>query len=176
MNLLYEDMDGQNNMNTYTKQIDDPTISFEEYINGFNPEPNCNHNPDPNPNPDPNTMGNDDESGRVTELGSSEHHGPSDPCEISTSYSVGIAKSGIVKDKDIDEHDIIMNTIADSGADIDVISGTMKDTYSNITKLVNTTLNGIGGASRVHESADYEHLEGLHTRQGIVRRNLRGRL
>ena len=61
-----------------------------------------------------------------------------------------------------------MNTIADSGADIDVITGKQKDTYENITQLVNTTLNGIGGTSRVHESADYEHLEGLHTTQGIV--------
>jgi len=57
-----------------------------------------------------------------------------------------------------------MNTIADSGADIDVISGKEKDSYNNITKLV----NGIRGASRVHESADHEHLEGLHTTQGIV--------
>ena len=54
------------------------------------------------------------------------------------------------------------------GADIDVITGKQKDTYENITQLVNTTLNGIGGTSRVHESADYEHLEGLHTTQGVV--------
>ena len=38
-----------------------------------------------------------------------------------------------------------MNTIADSGADIDVISGKEKESYNNITKLVNTTLNGIWG-------------------------------
>ena len=46
--------------------------------------------------------------------------------------------------------------------------GKEKGPCNNITKLVNTTLNGIGGASRVHESADHEHLEGLHTTQGIV--------
>ena len=63
----------------------------------------------------------------------------------------------------IKNNDIIMNTIADSGADIDVITGKHKDTYENITQVVNTTLNGIGGTSRVHE-----HLEGLHTTQGIV--------
>ena len=113
-------------------------------------------------------MGDDDESNRITELDSSEHHRPSDPYETPTSHSVGISKSNIIEDKSIDEHDIIMNTIADSGADIDVISGKEKESYNNITKLVNTTLNGIGGASRVHESADHEHLEGLHTTQGIV--------
>ena len=37
-----------------------------------------------------------------------------------------------------------MNTIADSGADIDVITGKHKDTYENITQLVNTTLQGSG--------------------------------
>ena len=61
-----------------------------------------------------------------------------------------------------------MSTIADSGADIDVMTGKQKDTYENITQLVNTTLNSIGGTSRVHELADYEHLEGLRTTQGIV--------
>ena len=73
-------------------------------------------------------------------------------------------------ENEIHDNDIIMNTIADSGGDIDVITGQHKDTYTNITKLVNTTLNGIGGsgASRVHESADHEHLPGLNTNQGIV--------
>ena len=70
-------------------------------------------------------------------------------------------------ENEIHDNDIIMNTIADSGADIDVITGQHKDTYTNITKLVNTTPNGIGGASRVHESADHEHLPGLNTNQGI---------
>ena len=51
---------------------------------------------------------------------------------------------------------------------LDVISGRKKDSYTNITKLVNATLNGIGGPSRVHESADHAHLKGLHTDQGIV--------
>ena len=45
MNLLYEDMNNQHDMDTYTKQIENPKISFEDYINGFN------SNPNPNPNP-----------------------------------------------------------------------------------------------------------------------------
>ena len=45
MNLSYEDMNNQHDMDTYTKQIENPKISFEEYINGFNPNPNPNPNP-----------------------------------------------------------------------------------------------------------------------------------
>ena len=83
----------------------------------------------------------------------------SDP-NNSSSYRVGLSTQ---HDTMINDNDIIMDTIADGGADIDVITGKHKDTYHNITKLVNTTLNGIGGASRVHEAADHEHLPGLHT-------------
>ena len=39
MNLLYEDMANQSNLDTYTKQIDNPKISFEDYIKSFNPNP-----------------------------------------------------------------------------------------------------------------------------------------
>ena len=101
---------------------------------------------------------------------SSSKLGHTDPNKTTTSYSVGIATNdnNNIEHLHIKDNDIIMNTIADSGADIDVITGKQKDTYENITQLVNTTLNGIGGTSRVHESADYEHLEGLHTTQGIV--------
>jgi len=70
------------------------------------------------PPPKPNAMGDDDKSS------SKPRH--TDPYETPTSHSVGISKSNIIKDKSIDEHDIIMNTIADSGADIDVISGKEK--------------------------------------------------
>ena len=107
-------------------------------------------------------MGDDDKSS------SKPRH--TDPNKTTTSYSVGIVTNdnNDIEHLHIKDNDIIMNTIADSGADIDVISGKEKDSYNNITKLVNTTLNGIGGASRVHESADHEHLEGLHTTQGIV--------
>ena len=93
-----------------------------------------------------------------------DHPNTSDP-NNSSSYRVGLSTQ---HDTLIDDNDIIMDTIADSGADIDVITGKHKDTYHNITKLVNTTLNGIGGASRVHEAADHEHLPGLLTNQGIV--------
>ena len=101
----------------------------------------------------------------------SSKHGHTDPNKTTTSYSVGIVAAydnNNIEHLHIKDNAIIMNTIADSGADIDVITGKHKDTYENITQLANTTLNGIGGTSRVHESADYEHLEGLHTTQGIV--------
>ena len=127
MNLLYEDVANQSNLDTYTTQIDNPKISFEDYIKSFNPNP-----------------------------------------KEQISYNVGISKCNKVECEAIDDDDIIMDTIADSGADVDVISGRKKDSYTNITKLVNTTLNGIGGPSRVHESADHAHLEGLHTDQGII--------
>ena len=141
------------------------------------PNPNPNPTPsrgegregvgrDPNPNPNPKMMGHDESFEGDTEatprgtLGST--HNKSDPKETPSSYSIGLITQ---HDDEIHDNDIIMNTIADSGADIDVISGKERDSYNNITRLVNTTLNGMGGASRVHESADHEHLEGLHTTQ-----------
>ena len=38
-------MSNQHDMDTYTKHIENPKISFEEYIDGFNPNPNPNPKP-----------------------------------------------------------------------------------------------------------------------------------
>ena len=144
-----------------------PTLARGEGRGGHNPNPN----PDPNPNPNPNTksMGCDEDieghregTPRGTSVNALNN---SDPSNTTSSYSIGLITQ---HDDELHDDDIIMDTIADSGADIDVISGKHKDSYSNITRLVNTTLNGIGGPSRVHESADHEHLPGLNTNQGIV--------
>ena len=73
MNLLYEDMHDTtyDDLQTHTKQIENPSISFDEYIanikrgmgegKGDN-NPNPNPNPNTNPNHTPYTMGDDDES------------------------------------------------------------------------------------------------------------------
>ncbi len=178
MNLLYEDMANQNNLDTYTKQIDNPKISFENYISSFDPNPDTksNTNPSPNPDPDPDTNCNTNASTTPKQdpTPNTTHISKTDPDpnpklkKEQTYYNVGISKCNNVEDSAVDDNDIIMDTIADSGADVDVISGSMKDSYTNITKLVNTTLNGIGGPSRVHESADHTHLDGLHTDQGLI--------
>ena len=55
-----------------------------------------------------------------------------DPNKTTTSYSVGIAKydNNNIEHLHIKDNDIIMNTIvADSGANMDVITGKQKDTY-----------------------------------------------
>ena len=77
MNLLYEDMNNrtQQDIETYTNQIENPKISFDEYIANIKrgmgeeseyPNPNSHPTPsrgedeegsgrNPNPNPNPNT-------------------------------------------------------------------------------------------------------------------------
>ena len=97
------------------------------------------NNPTPDPDPNPKKMGHDESFEGDTKatlrgtLGST--HNKSDPKETPSSYSIGLITQ---HDNEIHDNDIIMNTIADSGADIDVITGQHKDTYTNITKLVNT--------------------------------------
>ena len=77
-------------------------------------------------------MGDDDKS--------SSKSGHTDPNKTPTSYSVGISTydDNNIEHLHIKNNDIILNTITDSGADIDVITGRHKDTYENITQLVNT--------------------------------------
>ena len=193
MNLLYDDINKEH-IQLHTTNIENPNISFNEYIANINKnmvrkceDPDPGHDPDcaggakgagdrqasdlcTDPDPDPNhtSMGHDDThewAVKGAPMGALHRpHKVSDPTNA-TSYRVGLTQC------DTDKTEIIMDTIADSGADIDVISGRHKHTYHNITNLVNTTLNGIGGASRVHEAADHEHLPGLTTDQGIINDN-----
>ena len=67
-------------------------------------------------------MGDDDKS--------SSKLGHTDPNKTTTSYSVGIATydNNNIEHLHIKDNGIIMNTIADSGADMDVITGKQKDT------------------------------------------------
>ena len=112
MNLLYEDMHDTtyDDLQTHTKQIENPSISFDEYIanikrgmgegkgdNNPNPNPGSggvpgnpgsggvsgNSNPNPNPNHTPYTMGDDEKC--------SSKLGHTDPNKTTTSYSAGIA-------------------------------------------------------------------------------------
>ena len=197
MNLLYENIDSntQHNFEMHTKQIENPNISFDDYISNIkrgmeeesevpDPDPTLsrgegnegghrdpNPSPDPNPDPNPTTInmgcdecleGHGEDTIRSTSMNA---HNDSDPNKHASSYSIGLS---IKHDYESHDREVIMDTIADSGADIDVITGKHKDTYHNITRLANTTLNGIGGPSRVYESADHEHLPGLNTNQGII--------
>ena len=58
MNLLYEDMHDTtyDDLQTHTKQIENPSISFDEYIANIKRgmgEGKGDNNPNPNPNPNP---------------------------------------------------------------------------------------------------------------------------
>ena len=191
MNLLYEDLD-DTSISNYSRQLVDPNITFEQYIANIkrgvgersdsdpNPDPNPNDNPkinsnsssDNDPDPSPKTMGYDEFEGGTRDDPRNtlkDHPKTSDPDKpLSYTCRVGLSTQ---HDKSINDNEIIMDTIADSGADIDVITGKHMDSYNNITRLVNATLNGIGGPTRVHEAADHEHLPGLYTNQGIVNNN-----
>ena len=111
MNLLYEDMHDTtyDDLQTHTKQIENPSISFDEHIanikrgmgegggdDKLNPNPtsgsggvgggegSCDPNPNPSPNTNPNhtpyTMGDDEEC--------SSKLGHTDPNKTTTSYIV----------------------------------------------------------------------------------------
>ena len=158
MNLLYDDINKEH-IQLHTANIENPNISFNEYIANINKnmvrkceDPDPGHDPDcaggakgagdrqasdlcTDPDPDPNhtSMGHDDThewAVKGAPMGALHRpHKVSDPTNA-TSYRVGLTQC------DTDKTEIIMDTIADSGADIDVISGRHKHTYHNITKLV----------------------------------------
>ena len=118
MNLLYEDINNrtQEDIETYTNQIEKPKTSFDEYIanikRGMGEE-----SEDPNPNPTPAPSKGEGREGGSRNPNPHPNPNPNpNPNETPSSYGIGLITQ---HDNEIHDNDIIMNTIADSGADID---------------------------------------------------------